>query len=441
MLGLLLTVVASTILLLASPVAAQGDGGGSIAIHIEGAKAGQFRDLVLQAIPEGVTVIEEAEFRKALARAGLRGPMGYAVTSPGQRGLLIKVVAKAVGFAEIDGAVIGRVRAKGGGLELVLLYVDPAGDLPVDEAVSMQGGDDERIGNVESALAPVLDELAPEPEPEPEPVADEPVADEPEEEEDEPSEFESNVPGSELFSLEVGMELGGRWFSYSDPLEGPLCPCRPYQVFGVPGLLFAGEIFPLATLGIPAASDIGLTLSYLQAFGLSSQTQDGLRQFGTSYNRFTAGIRYRIRLGERDEGPVVLGIDGKLGLINFTFEPDGAPAQEIVDEISSVGYVFLRLGLDARIPIGDVFYFQPNIGYVGPLEGGEVYDRFTDPSLMGLDMGIRLGFVLGAGFEIRTGVQYTRFASSFTPVPGDAYVAGGALDEFVGGELGVAYLF
>ena len=32
---------------------------------------------------------------------------------------------------------------------------------------------------------------------------------------------------------------------------------------------------------------------------------------------------------------------------------------------------------------------------------------------------------------------YTRFFMSFQPIPGDAFVAGGALDQFFHGEVGV----
>ncbi|MBW2456502.1 MAG: hypothetical protein JRI68_18435 [Deltaproteobacteria bacterium] len=128
-----------------------------------------------------------------------------------------------------------------------------------------------------------------------------------EEEDDEPFDFDAHQVGSELFSLEVGAEFGGRSFAYSDPVTDNL---RPYDVFGVPAILLGGELYPGATTGITGLQDVGVSLSYMHAIGLSSQTADGRFLFGTSWNRFHVGLRYRLRFGERDDNPVVLNLEG-----------------------------------------------------------------------------------------------------------------------------------
>jgi hypothetical protein len=56
-------------------------------------------------------------------------------------------------------------------------------------------------------------------------------------------------------------------------------------------------------------------------------------------------------------------------------------------------------------------------------------------------MGLYVTFVLPAGFETRAGVEYTRFFSTFKPEPGDSYVAGGALDQYLALRVGIAYVF
>jgi hypothetical protein len=44
------------------------------------------------------------------------------------------------------------------------------------------------------------------------------------------------------------------------------------------------------------------------------------------------------------------------------------------------------------------------------------------------------------GVEARVMGEYTRFFSSFSPEVGDPYVAGGALDHFLGVRLAGAYI-
>jgi hypothetical protein len=46
---------------------------------------------------------------------------------------------------------------------------------------------------------------------------------------------------------------------------------------------------------------------------------------------------------------------------------------------------------------------------------------------------------LGRGFEARLWLDYARWFYDMNPEPGDAYVAGGALDEMLTVLVGVAY--
>lgn len=421
-----------------------GDESATIAIKIEGPQARTFRGMIVDLIPEGVEVAEVGTFRQALAQRGLPGgKMGFAIVNQRMRPKLLEIVHKAIEQQELTGAIIGRVKPGRAGPELLLIYMDAGGDLIVDDAAPLKGGKDSQASAIEEALAPAIEELEPEEEEpeEEEPEEEEDTSDEEEDEEeddDEPFDFDAHQVGSELFSLEAGFELGGRSFSYSDPVTLNL---RPYDVFGVPGIIVGGEIYPGATTGITGLQDVGVSLSYMHALGLSSQTADGRYLFGTSWNRFHLGLRYRLRFGERDDDPVVLNLDGRFGFLNFSFEAEDENSAAIEDEIGTVGYNFLRLGLDARLPIGSVFAFVPKFGYVGPLSGGEVYDRFTEASLGAIDMGVGVAFMVAAGLEIRAGFDYLRFFSSFEPVVGDAYVAGGAVDEYMSLKLALGYVY
>ena len=399
-------------------------------------------------VPEGIEVISQNDFSAGLRRAGLRGPMGYAVTSKTQRSLLLRVIRKAVERTEIAGAIVGRVRAGRKGLELVTMFVDASDELPVDEAIPLQGNDDDQLASIDAALSDVLTALAPPPpEPEPEPL-DEPEAEPEPEQEPEQSDFKPNRPGSELFAIDLGAEFGGRFFSYNEPCSGPDNPCpgtyrtlRPYDVFGVPAVRVAGVVYPAAPLDITVLSDLGVSLQYTHYFGLKSQTENGDATFGTSWNRFAAGLRYRLRIGDADDHPVVISPDVRFGFVNFTFEPQDAGANAIVDEIGTVEYLFIRGGVDARLPLGEIVAMMPSIGIVGPLSTGAAYDRVSGASVLGMDAGLMVALVLGLGIETRAGIEYTRFFASFDPQPTDQFVAGGATDEYLSLRVAGAYVF
>ena len=239
--------------------------------------------------------------------------------------------------------------------------------------------------------------------------------------------------------MQLGVQLGGRFFNYTEsPANTP--NTRPFSVFGAPALAIEGEIYPAATTGITVLSDIGIQAAFAQYFGLSSKTSDD-RVFETNFNRLQAGLRYRLRLAPRAKRPVTLYFDGQFGMLNFGFDPVDERSKEIANETASASYSFLRAGIEARIPLGARFALRPAIGYLGPLSGGDVHDRFRDASLSGVDMALRATIEVLTGLEISTGLKYERYAATYTPIPGDAFVAGGSLDEFLFIEAGAAYVF
>jgi hypothetical protein len=48
---------------------------------------------------------------------------------------------------------------------------------------------------------------------------------------------------------------------------------------------------------------------------------------------------------------------------------------------------------------------------------------------------------VATGIEARLLVEYARFFSSFQPEQGDAYIAGGAIDQYLGLRLAGAYVY
>ena len=413
-----------------------------IAVYVEGAGASSVRDEVLAVVPGSLKVLDEDTFSAALQKQGQKGQMGNVMAQPKQRAKLLSRIRKATEKAGAQAAIIARVRkTRTGGRELWILFVDPSSDdLEIDKAVPLATSESERGSALREALEPVLKARAPaeaeapsgasgsgEEEGSGEEKPGEPVGGV------EPGDASPHTPGemtTAIFVVGLSFQMAGRFFTYSDGLTRNL---RPYNVFGAPMGVANLEFYPAGLGDVPVAKDIGLTASYAMAFGLNSATTTG-QPIDTSLMRLNAGLRGRVRFG--DAPSPTLGINAGFSLLNFKFS---AP-EALADEVPSVSYKLLRFGLDMRIPAGPVA-IEFGGDFLLPLSSGEVYDRFTDPSVLGVEGRIGLGIPLAAGFELRLAGEYSRFFLDFNPVVGNTHVAGGALDQLVWMRLGAAYVY
>ena len=240
-----------------------------------------------------------------------------------------------------------------------------------------------------------------------------------------------HLPSTSIFSIAAMYELGGRHVTFSDAISKNI---RPYDVLPVSMISFAGEVYPGAPTGIKVLRDIGLTARFSMAIGLSSSTEGGTQEIGSSFLRFRGGLKWRFVPGT-EQGPV-LAISGEFGLDQFTFEDAGA----LAPQVPAVDYQYVRAGGEARFPLGPVA-LELGGGYRGLLGVGETGGRFRDTSALAFDVLVGFYVPLPAGFEVRLQGDYTRVFYAFKPVPGDEYVAGGAVDEMLGARLGVAYVY
>ncbi|XXT21125.1 hypothetical protein WME94_06085 [Sorangium sp. So ce429] len=420
----------------------------SIAVRIEGPNADAIREDILAIVPETLGVVEPDAFSKALKSAGQTKPVGDTLVSKAQRKKAIDRIRKAGKAAKAEGVIYGVSRTnKKKKKEVHLVYVDEnAGDLAVDSAVPLSGSRDDRKKALEELLGPTLAQIAPPPaaddddkakgEGEGEEGAGDEEKGEGGDEKDEGDtgtgdkggKRKKNEIGSALFSVELGVEFVGRWFDYSDPRTQNL---RPYSVFGQPAISVSGELYPLASTDIAVLKGLGITAGYAQALGLNSAVGGG-DPLSTTYQRINLGLRERLSLGKAS----VLGISA--GLRFLTFEID-APA-DLARTVPNVSYTLFRAGLDGRFPVGPVA-LGLGAEYILPLSSGPVYDRFTGVSVQGIGALAGVMIPVATGFEARLLVEYARFFSSFQPEQGDAYIAGGAIDQYLGLRLAGAYVY
>ncbi|HTN92877.1 MAG TPA: hypothetical protein VL242_54790, partial [Sorangium sp.] len=416
------------------------------AVRIEGPNADDIREDILSIVPETLGVVEPDAFSKALKSAGQTKPVGDALVSKAQRKKAIDRIRKAGKAAKAEGVIYGVSRTnKKKKKEVHLVYVDEnAGDLAVDSAVPLSGSRDDRKKALEELLGPTLAQIAPPPAADDGDKAKDEGEDGAGDEEkgeggdekddgdsgagDEGGKRKKNEIGSALFSVELGVEFVGRWFDYSDPRTRNL---RPYSIFGQPAISVSGELYPLASTNIAVLKGLGITAGYAQALGLNSAVGGG-DPISTTYQRINLGLRERLSLGEKS----VLGISA--GLRFLTFEID-APA-DLARTVPNVSYTLFRAGLDGRFPVGPVA-LGLGAEYILPLSSGPVYERFTGASVQGIGALAGVMIPVATGIEARLLVEYARFFSSFQPEQGDTYIAGGAIDQYLGLRLAGAYVY
>jgi len=91
----------------------------------------------------------------------------------------------------------------------------------------------------------------------------------------------------------------------------------------------------------------------------------------------------------------------------------------------------------------DFILVHARLAYLAVTDAGEIGedDWFPRLSVAGIEATLEAGYVLPDGLSLRLGVDLRRYFYSLNPEPGDAWIAGGALDQYVAGQLGAVWAF
>jgi len=237
--------------------------------------------------------------------------------------------------------------------------------------------------------------------------------------------------------IEIDFRVVHRTFNYKDDLRGDL---RDYKLTAGPGVGTKFQYFPGAHFTAGVGAQFGVDFEWERLFKIDSTRADGAT-FPTESQQFLIGLRWRYPKG-RWEPSVVLGY----GVHRFSFGLSGppVPGEDNTAGIPSVKYEFVRLGGGFRVEIGKqkLFILAASIAFRGTFSVGGIGTNlwFPEAKANGMDALLMMGFALPKGFEIRLSGDYRRYGFDLNPVPPDPpYVAGGALDQYFAGALGVAW--
>jgi hypothetical protein len=386
-----------------------------VLVYSEGTDAKALRDEVIATFPEGASALPEAEGNGVVTRRGLRGKLG------GLEGNGKSLRAAVQQLGREAGPVILIVGKKGGGAHLIA--VSAAGDIVAEGVLPAKG----RPAAVREALAEAR-ELFPAPAPAPEPVA--PPAPVPVRADDAgsaPARSDRDpAAGPSYLRLAAGGGVIGRQLTYRDVRSTNL---RPYA-------LPAGTVATLSMAILPIRGDaaggldVGVTGDLDQSISLSSETSAGTR-VPTSYRRWNAGVRAEWRRGP-GKTLSTLGLDGTYGETRFAFDSNA------VAELPGASYRAAQFAVDLRLWLGAAALTLRAGGGLVP-DQGLVGAHFPHATAGVVLAGAHVSVPFGEHLEARVGGDYQRFFLKMNPSPGDTYVAGGALDQYLRGSLDVLF--
>ena len=238
-------------------------------------------------------------------------------------------------------------------------------------------------------------------------------------------------PSNATWIVHGGVELARRDLQYSDPWAGRLRShlAPALAVYGV-----GAELYPGAQTGTPFMKDFGFVGRFADSLPFETAASNGQVAHG-GFRRYAAGVRQRFRAGDQKSSPLI-GIEATYGIWQVAFSgPD-----EVVDEAPSVTYRHIRAGLDGRFPFGP-FSVVGSAGYMFVSSAGKYTERFPNAQIGAVDAAVGGTWSVAPTVELRLTVAYARFFSSAHPEPGAAYVAGGALDQYLMTNLGASVFF
>lgn len=271
--------------------------------------------------------------------------------------------------------------------------------------------------------AVVEPEPAPElPDPPPEPIAEPPPPPPPPAVVAPPEERAPTglaAPEPVWLELALGAGLGARHFAYQEPLTANL---RPYELSGTPLLSASATLLPFASSGSLVPRIFGLEGSYQRALGLTSKAPNG-EALDTTWQRVDVALLAQVTPGY-EEDP---SLRPSLGVTMSSFTFDGGGGLEA--ELPAVDYKAMRAALGARFP-GPVT-LELEAAWLFALDAGPVADRFPQATVGGFEAIVGGRAALSEALSLGLVVGYERWFYDLQPEPGDAYVAGGALDELL----------
>jgi hypothetical protein len=230
--------------------------------------------------------------------------------------------------------------------------------------------------------------------------------------------------------VDVAAGLGGvsRHLSYHQDVFGRFAP---YDLNVAPSLLVRAELYPLASTNLTGLRDLGVVAGGEFVLGVTSQGADG-RDRDTSFWSADAGLRYRIVYGSGE-----VGVSARWMIQRFVIGP-GSPSNAAI--VPAISYQSVRPGVDLQHRLSARWRLMAGFGWLFVLDAGELTERyFPRATIHAADATVGAAVAVTGALELRVVLGARRYFHDMQVEPGDAYLAGGAVDQVFTGSLTAAW--
>ncbi|MDP3505445.1 MAG: hypothetical protein Q8S33_34210 [Myxococcales bacterium] len=240
-----------------------------------------------------------------------------------------------------------------------------------------------------------------------------------------------------FIAVEAGVDLLNRSFSYVQPVTN----LRRYGIPIFPLAMAKVEFYPLALSRQDLLGGLGLEASFSFAPWLRSRRESTMEDlYPTSTMRIDAGLALRIMPVKSLNFSLIplLGIRSH----SFTVAPNAMGTR--LDLLPNLSYLGLKAGLGFEVGLADDFFFLFGRFAVIPVfNSGEIISAafFPNGSNLGLDGSLGVGIALIKNLQLRAAFDFNRYGLTFRTEPTDAFVAQGAVDQYVGGTVSLRFQY
>jgi hypothetical protein len=240
----------------------------------------------------------------------------------------------------------------------------------------------------------------------------------------------SEPKGAGLAALQIaaGPRAFGRILRWNDDLFQRMVG---YQVAPAFAMGLTLDWFPAAHFTSGVLANIGLTGSYDMALGLGTRSADGV--FPTQATGFDVGLQFRLPFNGWQLGAV-----GAYGQQNFAIGNAPAVRSTLPPDVA---YNFIRAGAFGRFSLTSALELSLNAEYLLVQSSGMIgsADYFPRASAAGVGAGLGIDWYFSRAFGVGLSGGIRRYFFNMNSQPGDANVAGGAIDQYPVGMFKILY--
>jgi hypothetical protein len=241
-----------------------------------------------------------------------------------------------------------------------------------------------------------------------------------------------------MVTLDAGYAYGARWFRQTEPTTGEI---RTYTAVRLHSVVVALEVYPAERAGLAFWKDLGFTLTYGQALGLTSRlagqtTEAGQSSnnaassaqstgpFSTTYRRWDAGVRYRFPVASEGAWRFGLGAGYRQWRFDFDIPDEGNR------EVPRADYSLLRASGDVEKWFGR-FGTRGGLGLLGMLGSATLGNRVSQSLGYGVELNFGVAYSLLPYLRLRASIFYTLYHLSLAPLAGRDDEAGSVWDHYL----------